>query len=629
MILYDKYSNFLGMSSTMLSFLGFEDLEEFKAIYKDVADLFVEKRGYIYKFKNFSWIEYALHSGTPNKKVLITLKNSQVIESELKIKEIYLINPIGESDKFYSVEFVNGFFNNESKSNVIPSPSLEEVDHEAQALLQESKEKYKEPQEEPFSLKEEDNQLNPVEPIGFEEENLFKEEQESLENDFSIKSLDEEEEDDFHTLFKKEDEEQESLNFDDDLFKEDLLKESEEETKEFQIEDIKEIEEIEEQEELPNLKLNEEENEDIFLAPKEPSENEEEEDFFSLRKEEEPLDLFKEDSEEEFKIEDLTPKEDEFIKEIKEPKQDFLKEIDKTKEPKEIEEEKEEDIGKKIALDIFKEEEEKEKSKDISKLFQEDLLKEEKVEEELENIEEKESENFQIEEIKTLDIQDSEENETDIKNEEKPDTKEPIEQSLKESDIEPISFETKEEEKSQKASFESEEESFFSKLTSKPDSDKEDNKKEDKKEQSHSTLLNILKPKRKPQPTTHPGKKFKLKKDMQKKSSSKVAIKESFENLGISTEEERELIEDFIKDIERNISLIQKYIVNKNYTKIADILNIIKSAANILNIKPIANKADIIQEILQEDDIDSLSSHLKEMQEDIEELKYSLEKINI
>lgn len=58
MILYDKECHLLGISKSILDFLGYEDIEEFKTYTNDVADLFQNRPGYIHRFKNFSWINY-------------------------------------------------------------------------------------------------------------------------------------------------------------------------------------------------------------------------------------------------------------------------------------------------------------------------------------------------------------------------------------------------------------------------------------------------------------------------------------------------------------------------------------------------------------------------------------------
>ena len=101
LILYDKNSNFLGMGKSELSLLGFEDMEDFKSNFDDFADLFISRPGYISKFKNFSWIDYALHSGTPNKKILMKHKNGTEIEGKVIIHEIELIQ---ENSRMYCIE---------------------------------------------------------------------------------------------------------------------------------------------------------------------------------------------------------------------------------------------------------------------------------------------------------------------------------------------------------------------------------------------------------------------------------------------------------------------------------------------------------------------------------------------
>lgn len=118
LILYDKRGLFLGMGRNELSFLGYEDIDEFKNYCNDFADLFVNKPGYIVKFKNFSWIDYALHSGIPIKKAIIKIKTGKEVETELSIGEIYLSEPIGNSDSLYCIELSNSFAKSSSLSSI-------------------------------------------------------------------------------------------------------------------------------------------------------------------------------------------------------------------------------------------------------------------------------------------------------------------------------------------------------------------------------------------------------------------------------------------------------------------------------------------------------------------------------
>jgi len=103
LVLYDKKSNFLGIGQNELFMLGYEDIEEFKSYHDDFADLFVNHPGYISKFKNFSWIDYTLHSGVSNKNVILKHKNGTEIEAILDIMEIFLLNEINESNTIYSI----------------------------------------------------------------------------------------------------------------------------------------------------------------------------------------------------------------------------------------------------------------------------------------------------------------------------------------------------------------------------------------------------------------------------------------------------------------------------------------------------------------------------------------------
>lgn len=104
MVLYDKKSNFLGIGRSELSLLGFEDIEEFKSYHDDFADLFVNHPGYISKFKNFSWIDYTLHSGVSNKSVILRHKNGTEIEAKLDIMEIFLLDEISGESSIYNID---------------------------------------------------------------------------------------------------------------------------------------------------------------------------------------------------------------------------------------------------------------------------------------------------------------------------------------------------------------------------------------------------------------------------------------------------------------------------------------------------------------------------------------------
>lgn len=128
MILYTKSGMFLGMGNQELYLLGYEDMEEFRNYHNDVADLFINKAGFIFKFKNFSWIDYTLHSGTPNRRVLLKTKGGREIEASLQIHEIFLDQDLGGAKSCFGVEFISGPLKSESftptiAKSVEPIPS--------------------------------------------------------------------------------------------------------------------------------------------------------------------------------------------------------------------------------------------------------------------------------------------------------------------------------------------------------------------------------------------------------------------------------------------------------------------------------------------------------------------------
>lgn len=135
MVLYERNGTFVGIGKEELSFLGFEDFEEFKSEHKDFADLFVNRPGYIFKFKNFSWIDYTLHSGAPKKSVILRLKNGQEVETGIKICEIFLANPVDNHTLYYGVEITNSAFQSQSFTpSFKPTTTYEPTLSEEQAL---------------------------------------------------------------------------------------------------------------------------------------------------------------------------------------------------------------------------------------------------------------------------------------------------------------------------------------------------------------------------------------------------------------------------------------------------------------------------------------------------------------
>lgn len=123
MILYDQDFRFIGMSAETLTFLGYEDIDEFTSMHSDFSDLFIKKEGFIHKFENFSWIHYVLYSGAANKKAYVIRKNGEEICVDITIKEVFLNHTYDGLRTIYSVKLINENFTKISHSDVHDSRS--------------------------------------------------------------------------------------------------------------------------------------------------------------------------------------------------------------------------------------------------------------------------------------------------------------------------------------------------------------------------------------------------------------------------------------------------------------------------------------------------------------------------
>lgn len=74
MLLYNQRKEFVGIDEDDLKGLGFQNIGELQNESHDFADLFVKKPGYIHNFKNFSWIDFILHSESDESKAVIHAK---------------------------------------------------------------------------------------------------------------------------------------------------------------------------------------------------------------------------------------------------------------------------------------------------------------------------------------------------------------------------------------------------------------------------------------------------------------------------------------------------------------------------------------------------------------------------
>lgn len=74
MLLYNQRKEFVGIDENDLNGLGFQNINELQDESSDFADLFVKKPGFIHNFKNFSWIDFILHSESDESKAVIHAK---------------------------------------------------------------------------------------------------------------------------------------------------------------------------------------------------------------------------------------------------------------------------------------------------------------------------------------------------------------------------------------------------------------------------------------------------------------------------------------------------------------------------------------------------------------------------
>lgn len=91
MLIYNHNKEFLGIGENDLKTFGFSDLEEFKSLTEDFADLFIKSTGYIYNFKHIHWIDYiACCNDNSEQKAIVRVKEKEYTVS-ITIDTIYLV----------------------------------------------------------------------------------------------------------------------------------------------------------------------------------------------------------------------------------------------------------------------------------------------------------------------------------------------------------------------------------------------------------------------------------------------------------------------------------------------------------------------------------------------------------
>lgn len=107
MILYDHQKRFAGVSSELLEMLHFKNMDELLRKTNDIANFFVSKPGYIFNFKNFSWIDYCLHSGIKEPKVIIQGQKEKQLIADIQITPFFILGQEGGFSEGYLIKLIN------------------------------------------------------------------------------------------------------------------------------------------------------------------------------------------------------------------------------------------------------------------------------------------------------------------------------------------------------------------------------------------------------------------------------------------------------------------------------------------------------------------------------------------
>lgn len=181
MILYDQERKLLAISDELIDFLGFNSIDEIKKSINDIADLFEEKPGYIYNFKNFSWISYIISNPLKEHKAILNLKENN-IEINLSIKT--LISWDNKSNYYLvSLSPIEATFSDNNLKSSYDNIFSNEIEDEQQNLNLEETFSNKEPKEEDLNidienLLKESKTKEEIHPIDTIEEKLSQEQEE-------------------------------------------------------------------------------------------------------------------------------------------------------------------------------------------------------------------------------------------------------------------------------------------------------------------------------------------------------------------------------------------------------------------------------------------------------------------
>jgi HPt (histidine-containing phosphotransfer) domain-containing protein len=667
-ILYDDKQNFLGMSSHTLSFLGYEDIGDFLSLHNDFANLFVNQEGYIYKFDNFSWIDFVLYSGSANKSAIITLKNGQDTKVDLSIKEVHLAHTLNGINKLYSVKIISDNFH---KISGVPK-SNEGISQFSLSGIEKDE----------LSVEENTNiNITAKESSGFSLNGLIKDDL-SLEKKPKVEAPT----DDFLKLAEESEEPEEKksenfiLNIDEDELSSkekeiEPMKLEEETTTSMPVEDFKldfskiqtpskEVDQSSDlimQESEENMEENQENTFNSFLLQDESTENREIEEEVEIQQNTEPAtELFdfnllkNDDTEQNIEETHETEKDEEsnstFINLLKEnkPQTDEVN-LNFISEQKDSEDEEPEEVTEGgFKLDFLKiDNEPNEESKEESI----NQSQEEPVSSEVFGIKQKSEKIIQQikEDIKEIDAEYKKTNPTLSEDTEDETFSLNIEESPLESEIEqPVSIKSDEISQKQEevmSNFQIQEsktvdtnrsftktlKGLFGTASSKTDEPTTASLKSETKDEAFSFSLKSSDDSEKAQTVkeqeeVNPVEDHPVEEEVQTSINKPQEFKlSSLSSLGLDPEDEFDLLSDFISDAKDSIETIEQFIKTNDFDKINYALVKIKSSAEILKLDAIIENSNNMRKHCITEDSEKVTEDTQKLKENIEQLKMHLE----
>lgn len=105
MLIYNLKKEFVGITEETLSRVGYNTASELQEDAVDFADLFENRPGFIHNFKNFSWLDFILHSTQDNIKAHIRC-NGKIYECGFKVSNYFFISE-GENAPGFTVELID------------------------------------------------------------------------------------------------------------------------------------------------------------------------------------------------------------------------------------------------------------------------------------------------------------------------------------------------------------------------------------------------------------------------------------------------------------------------------------------------------------------------------------------